>query len=61
MTQRPSNSDETAPAVGPNQREGEIPDRSKRPALWKYVLIGLGFLVWLGFLIYCSLAGRLES
>jgi len=61
MTQRPSKPDETTPSVASNQRRGEIPDRSKRPAMWKYLLIGLGFLVWLGFLIYCSLAGGLES
>ena len=36
-----------------------IPDRSPRPAAWKYVAILVGLLGWLGFLIYCQLAGNL--
>ena len=35
-----------------------IPDRSARPAAWKYALIAAVFLAWLTFLIYCALAGR---
>ncbi|MDY6913405.1 MAG: hypothetical protein SVT52_02965 [Planctomycetota bacterium] len=34
-----------------------IPDRSPRPAAWKYVLLGAIFAAWLAFLIYCQLAG----
>ena len=40
-----------------NQPDG-IPDRSIRPAAWKYLLIVAIFLAWVGFLVYCRLAGR---
>ncbi len=35
-----------------------IPDRSSRPAIWKYALLAVIFLAWVGFLIYCYLAGN---
>ncbi len=37
-----------------------IPDRSKNPAAWKYLLIVLIFAGWVAFLIYCGIAGRLH-
>ena len=35
-----------------------IPDRSLRPAVWKYAVLTAVFLAWVGFLVYCQLAGR---
>ncbi len=35
-----------------------IPDRSPHRPIWKYVLLGVIFLAWVGFLIYCYLAGN---
>jgi hypothetical protein len=35
-----------------------IPDRRPGAPLWRYVLIGVVFLAWLSFLIYCAAAGR---
>jgi hypothetical protein len=34
-----------------------IPDRAASRPVWKYVLIGMIFLAWLAFLIYCLVAG----
>lgn len=34
-----------------------IPDRSPRPARWKYLVILGIFLAWAAFLVYCGLAG----
>jgi hypothetical protein len=34
-----------------------VPDVSARRPAWKYVLIAAIFLAWVGFLIYCGLAG----
>lgn len=36
-----------------------VPDRSSRPAAWRYIALAIIFLAWLGFLIYCLLAGRI--
>ncbi len=36
-----------------------IPDRSGAPHRWKYAVLVLIFLGWVGFLIYCALAGAL--
>lgn len=30
-----------------------IPDRSTSRPLWKYLLIAVMFLAWIGFLVYC--------
>ena len=38
-----------------------IPDRSARRPLWKYILIGVLFLAWVAFLVYCHLAGRIPG
>ena len=38
-----------------------VPDRSGKPAAWKYALIGLIFLAWVVFLVYCLLAGNVET
>jgi hypothetical protein len=35
--------------------EEEVPGQSKNRAAWKYALLALIFLAWLGFLIYCAL------
>ncbi len=35
-----------------------IPDRSQHRSFWKYLLIGLVFLGWVAFLVYCHLAGN---
>jgi hypothetical protein len=45
----------------PVNRVDGIPDRSTRPALWKYLLLVAIFLAWVAFLIYCQLAGRVEG
>ncbi len=37
----------------------DIPDRSKNPSAWKYLLIVLIFAGWVAFLIYCGITGRL--
>lgn len=34
-----------------------MPDHSQHPALWKYLVLAAIFLAWLGFLVYCQLAG----
>lgn len=34
-----------------------IPDRSPRPATWKYILIGAIFAAWVGVLVYFLVAG----
>ena len=34
-----------------------IPDRSGSPRLWKYVLLGATFVVWLGLLILSAIVG----
>ncbi|HUT56468.1 MAG TPA: hypothetical protein VNA25_01185 [Phycisphaerae bacterium] len=44
-------------AAAPTAADGQIPDRSTKPARWKYVLIAVVFLAWLAFLIYCQAAG----
>lgn len=36
-----------------------IPDRQANPPAWKYVLMAAIFLGWVGFLVYCLIAGRL--
>ena len=36
-----------------------IPDRQVNPPAWKYVLIAAIFSGWVGFLVYCLVAGRL--
>ena len=36
-----------------------IPDRQANPPRWKYALIAAIFLGWVGFLVYCLIAGRL--
>ena len=38
-----------------------IPDRCKRIFTWKYVLIAVVFIAWVGFLIYCQIAGTPPS
>lgn len=35
-----------------------IPDRSGRPAAWKYVFLAGAFVAWVAFLIYCAAAGN---
>ncbi len=35
-----------------------IPDRSPQRPIWMYALLGVIFLAWVGFLIYCYLAGN---
>jgi len=35
-----------------------IPDRSSKPAAWKYVLLAAGVLGWVAFLVYCAVAGN---
>ena len=35
-----------------------IPDRSRSRPLWKYAALAMLFLSWVGFLIYCNLAGK---
>jgi len=39
---------------------GGIPDRGEEIAIWKYLLLGAVFAVWLAFLVYCWLAGGVE-
>jgi len=34
-----------------------IPDRSARRPAWRLVAIFAAFAAWVGFLIYCQLAG----
>lgn len=34
-----------------------IPDRSPNAAAWKLLVLGGVFLAWIGFLIYCRIAG----
>ena len=34
-----------------------IPDRSAKPAAWKYVLLAIIFAVWMAVLIYLAAAG----
>ncbi|MCD6364971.1 MAG: hypothetical protein J7M14_03765 [Planctomycetes bacterium] len=34
-----------------------IPDRTSRPVLWKYLLLGVIFAVWVAFLVFCQIAG----
>ena len=59
MTRQERDADGDAAQSRPdvNQVNG-IPDRSIRPAAWKYLLIVAIFLAWVGFLVYCRLAGR---
>jgi len=38
-----------------------IPDRAANGARWKRWLIVAAFLAWLGFLLYCQLAGNPQS
>ena len=61
MTRRKRNKSRT-PCEGPGSARaaGGIPDRSEEIAIWKYLLLGAVFAVWLAFLIYCWLAGGLE-
>lgn len=35
-----------------------IPDRSSKPAAWKYVLLAGVMLGWVAFLVYCAVAGN---
>jgi hypothetical protein len=34
-----------------------IPDRSPRPAWWKYAVLAAVLLAWVGFLIACEILG----
>jgi len=34
-----------------------IPDASAHRSRWKYAVIAAVFLAWVGFLVYCALAG----
>jgi hypothetical protein len=56
MSQSPPARVPAAPAEPVNVVDG-IPDRSTNPRPWKTMAVGGIFLVWLGFLIYCLLAG----
>ena len=60
MTKRrnesPSREHPREPVTEPVDVVDGIPDRTTRPSLWKYVLLGAIFLAWLGFLIYCQIA-----
>ena len=48
--------DDRAAPFEPVNRVDGIPDRSPRPALWKYVVLAVIFLGWLAFLMYAAMA-----
>ncbi len=54
--QRRTREQPQAPAEPASVVDG-VPDRSPRPAAWKYVLLAVVFLAWVGFLIVCRIAG----
>jgi len=35
-----------------------IPDRSPRPARWKYVALVVVFVAWVALLVWCRIAGE---
>ena len=47
------------PAEGAGAADG-IPDRTEKPAKWKYLLLGAVFVAWLAFLVYCWVAGGVD-
>jgi len=51
---------QTKPASRPPSRDAAdgIPDRAARRPLWKYLLVGVGLLAWLGALVTLYWAGR---
>ncbi len=56
--------DDKAPESGPKLHApidvvDGIADREAKPPRWKYLLIAAIFLAWVGFLLYCKLAGNL--
>ena len=62
MTTDRDNRDAKAPTLPePVDVVDGIPDRSKRPARWVYVVIGAVFVVWVVFLIYNAMVGGVES
>jgi len=62
---RPDESAESSPGerrIGePIDASDGIPDRSAVRPHWKILLIVVVFAAWVGFLIYCAFAGRVES
>ena len=61
---RPPNKRRSAPDEKPAEPVDVIdgiPDRSAKRSWWKYTLLAMIFAVWLGFLIYCCLAGNVEQ
>jgi hypothetical protein len=34
-----------------------IPDRSRNPRLWKYLVLAVLFLAWVAFLVFCLVWG----
>ena len=48
---------EADPPPKPRDVVDGVPDVSSNRPAWKYALIAVIFLVWTGFLIYCSIAG----
>ena len=58
LTQR--NADDRTSRPEPVSVVDGSPDRSPKPAAWKYVLLAGGVLVWLAFLVYCAVAGNVE-
>lgn len=53
----PSRADDGPKAPEPVSVVDGIPDRSARPAAWKYVLLTAVLLGWVAFLMYCAVAG----
>lgn len=61
MTQQKAESGPPPAVPEPVDMVDGIPDRSANRGLWKYALIGLIFLAWLVFLLYCGFAGGVEN
>jgi len=59
MTKQGPRTARTDQPTGPVNCIDGIPNRSTNPAAWKYVLIGLIFLAWVAFLLYCAFAARI--
>jgi len=54
---RPPEAPEPPQVSEPTDVVDGIPDRSGRPALWKYIVLVLIFVAWVCFLVACGLIG----